>query len=132
MIKIRDLKDLVDIHPPTEAEIQDHSDGTPDCIVISPTNYRINLTSPISSLFNIDAIEVAVRDFLKAVKHDGWYGGESNFPPEDITEDGVRDAVETHFGYIWDVYQRLSRETPQESQERKSKVAKRTRKRQVS
>jgi len=119
---------------PEEQEVYQNKDIrrlVPD-LVITPENFRLDMTLPRTSAFNTEAQDVFVEDFMQKVKEQKWYA-EEDIPESFLDYEIIYFAIHEHLHHVFAMYREACQEDGKELKEnRQARSAKNTRKRTVS
>lgn len=101
-------------------------------LVITPENFRLDMTLPRTSTFNAEAQDVFVEDFMQKVKEQKWYA-EEDIPESFLDYEIIYFAIHEHLHHVFAMYREASQDDGKELKEnRQARSAKNTRKRTVS
>lgn len=100
-------------------------------LVLTPDNFRFDMTQSRSSAFNVEAQDVFVEDFLQKVRDKQWYA-EENIPDNFLDYDVIHFALHEHLHHVFAMYREALQENGKELKEnRQARAARNTRKRTV-
>ncbi|KAM6491034.1 hypothetical protein JOM56_013273 [Amanita muscaria] len=128
-------RSLLKFKPLTEEEMEAlHGDNVAwiaPHLVLSADNFRLDMSQPVVSIFNTEAQDVFVEDFLHAIQVRRWYS-EQEIPAQLLTYEAVMNALATHLKHVWRIYKEESSMNPEQVKKtRQLRSARSTRKRSL-
>ncbi|KAM6491156.1 hypothetical protein JOM56_013395, partial [Amanita muscaria] len=109
-------KSLLRFQPLTEAEMVAFQDDVPHNVprlVLSADNFQLDMSQPVTSIFNTEAQDIFIEDFLQAVQVRRWYS-EQEIPEQLLTYEVVMNALATHLKHVWRIYKEESSRNPEQ------------------